>query len=505
MSQIAGLADFRQEAPPADIGLFQFPASILVFNFIFSGTTYVCAVRAGVSGWVPLDYGTDPATVIQSALNALTVGRTWKEKVVLKGSFELSASIEVFSYTSLILTDTQLTVPNGADYSIIKIEGTDVDHRNHVEIISGILEGDNPTANQHGIEMSYVFFSHFEHIYITKTNRGIYADGELRDSIFLDVVVRETTGYGWFIWGDVAGGINEVTLFHCEAYACTDWGVILNNIAGCRFIGFFSASNTLGFRASNGEGCFFILCDSDSNGAGTGYSFDNLNHSSMISCWSATNDLGVEWSGSDGISITGGFILNLNKEGIKLTSITRAVILGVSVEHPASINPNLYDALHIIDSTRIIVRDSFLTDPHVTPTMRYGVYSEGTSDYVSVFGCDVSDAVTLGINLSVGVNNIVRGNIGFVTENNLLSPAFAIDAVAVVAVVIAHGLDVTPAVEDCQLTLIEDTDVDDFTLGWIKVESTGAANVNCKVNVTGQSATGGATAKLALHVDLAAG
>ncbi|GAI36944.1 unnamed protein product, partial [marine sediment metagenome] len=87
----------------------------------------------------------------------------------------------------------------------------------------------------------------------------------------------------------------------------------------------------------------------------------------------------------------------------------------------------------------------------------------------------------------------------------VLSPAFSIDAVAVVTVTIPHGLAVTPAVEDCQLTVVEDSDVDDWEEGYVKVESVGAANVVAKVNVTAASATGGATAKLALHVDLAGG
>jgi len=68
MSTIAGLQDFRQEGPPADIGTFQLPCSVLVFQHTFAGTTYICAVRAGDRGWVLVDIGTVASTVIQAGL-----------------------------------------------------------------------------------------------------------------------------------------------------------------------------------------------------------------------------------------------------------------------------------------------------------------------------------------------------------------------------------------------------------------------------------------------------
>lgn len=70
MSVIAGLQDFRQKGPPADIGAFQVPTGVMVFQFTFSGTTYICAIRAGASGWVPIDNGTEARAVLQSAIDS---------------------------------------------------------------------------------------------------------------------------------------------------------------------------------------------------------------------------------------------------------------------------------------------------------------------------------------------------------------------------------------------------------------------------------------------------
>jgi len=43
--------------------------------------------------------GTDASAVIQSALNNLISGRTWKEKVILKGDFEINDTLSISSYT----------------------------------------------------------------------------------------------------------------------------------------------------------------------------------------------------------------------------------------------------------------------------------------------------------------------------------------------------------------------------------------------------------------------
>jgi hypothetical protein len=130
---------------------------------------------------------------------------------------------------------------------------------------------------------------------------------------------------------------------------------------------------------------------------------------------------------------------------------------------------------------------------------RHAVACVNTPAYCTIVGNNMRNVTGDGVNGAYS-NCIIRSNVGWVTEANVLSPAFAIDAVAVVAVVIPHGLDVTPVVQDCQLTVIEDTDVDDWAAGFVKVETCDAVNVNCKVRVTTASATAGATAKLALHV-----
>jgi len=67
------LMDMRGQGPPEDIGVFQFPCSILVYQHIFSGTTYIVAARHGDRGWILVSHGTDAATVLEAAVIALPV------------------------------------------------------------------------------------------------------------------------------------------------------------------------------------------------------------------------------------------------------------------------------------------------------------------------------------------------------------------------------------------------------------------------------------------------
>lgn len=102
-------------------------ASYIIFED--SGTYYA---RDGMTG--AIDYsGTDAVTMIQSALGGLTSGRTWNEKIVLKGSFLFDdVSLDIPSKTIVDLTQATLS---GFTVSPLKITGTKSD----IEIFGGRL------------------------------------------------------------------------------------------------------------------------------------------------------------------------------------------------------------------------------------------------------------------------------------------------------------------------------------------------------------------------------
>jgi len=90
--------------------------------------------------------GTDAATVIQSALNALTSGRTWKERIVFKGEFitKNGGWISVPSYTILDCREARFKLPSGGLYSeIFRMSG------GNVEIWGGIFDGNKRERGIH--------------------------------------------------------------------------------------------------------------------------------------------------------------------------------------------------------------------------------------------------------------------------------------------------------------------------------------------------------------------
>lgn len=106
-----------------------------------------------------------------------------------------------------------------------------------------------------------------------------------------------------------------------------------------------------------------------------------------------------------------------------------------------------------------------------------------------------------GATIDVTASTEIWGNKNYVTENTVYSDAFAIDAVALKTVTIPHGCHYSPRKSHVRLTVVEDTDVDDWGYDLLKVDTVDATNVTVKINVSSASATGGATAKIAMRVE----
>ena len=137
------LQDLRGLGTPADTGVFEFPCEVLVFQHVFNGVTYVCAVRHGDRGWILVNHlsltAVNNATVIQSALNALTAGRTWKETVYVRGDYTIGARVQEPSYTILGIHG-RWTLANGVNGNMI--ENSDLVGGNvEIEINGGMLYG----------------------------------------------------------------------------------------------------------------------------------------------------------------------------------------------------------------------------------------------------------------------------------------------------------------------------------------------------------------------------
>ena len=81
--------------------------------------------ESNVKGGTDYTTGTD-VVVINNALTALTGGRTWKERVVLRGNFSISSPIYVPDYTSLIIDGKIDNVATAGEHAII-LQGNKTD------------------------------------------------------------------------------------------------------------------------------------------------------------------------------------------------------------------------------------------------------------------------------------------------------------------------------------------------------------------------------------------
>ena len=114
---------------------------------IFLDSDGVAYAKSGDNGEIM--YSGDNATVINNTLNALTSGRTWRERVVIKGDFEISSTIEIPSYTILDLTGAKLKLADGTNDNMIQFVNGGQSTPRYIDIIGGILDG-NKTNNTAG-------------------------------------------------------------------------------------------------------------------------------------------------------------------------------------------------------------------------------------------------------------------------------------------------------------------------------------------------------------------
>lgn len=459
--QVAGLQDYRGEGPPGDTGTFQAAVSVIVYQFTFSGTTYTVAQRMGVRGWVLVSQATVAATVIQAAADY--VGPLGGGSIFLTRALYLITITVVFNYNNIEIfgnfmwseqdsytstpTKSGLMLANGANCSIFSFTKRKYfvhnlffwGNRGNNATGSGIITDNVPAMDMH---MSDVYVTYFP-------EEGIKLFG------------GNGVLYGVYVEG-CNDGINMSSpgnvLVGCGAWTNTRYG----------FIPYSEAA--------------FIGCNFDTNGVQAIRIYGTVTLNLIEGCQ---------------------FHENLGHCIMLTSGATNNVITGNTIWLNQVDTDDTYAGIYIgSDCTDNLVANNVIRGLITAgKAPKYGIYIGSTALRNSV-----TDNIIIGtyrtatlLNLG-GDTNRIKCNIGFVTENTVLSPAFAIDGVATVTVTIPHGLAITPAIQDCSLTVLENTNVDDWGYNLVKVDSVGAVNVVAKVNVSVASATGGATAKLSLRV-----
>jgi len=163
------------------------------------------------------DYvGDDPAYVINNAINSLTAGRTWKEKIVIKGDYVINSPVLPKSYT-VVEIQGKIKVADSAYITPIFIQNAQ-----HVDIIGGEIDGNkdnNPRPYPGGVDnlMGIWVADRCRDIRIIGTH--VHDVGDLGITVFQPVDVRDPANYS----EDILIAYNVVHDSRRDCIALDDW------------------------------------------------------------------------------------------------------------------------------------------------------------------------------------------------------------------------------------------------------------------------------------------
>jgi hypothetical protein len=208
-----------------------------------------------------------------------------------------------------------------------------------------------------------------------------------------------------------------------------------DHVNGAQIVGCYAYNNnTDGIDCYHTEGVTVNGCRSERNGL-NGFTMDSTSHyGQIIGCISKENaHNGIHLFLSGNVRVEG-CLVQSNSYG------AAGSYHGIHIESTVGDPSQGYNCL--IEGNRIL-------DSQGTKTQEYGIKMTYT-DYARIFNNDL-DGNRTGAISPVGSNNVIKDNIGYVTENS----GTATLANGNTSIAVNHGLAVTPAAGDIMVTPIE--------------------------------------------------
>jgi len=346
------------------------PESYIVY--IDGSTVYAVNGKTGA-----VDYsGSSAATVIQSAVNALTSGGM----IVLKaGSYTFNAIVEVKSNRQIVGEGYSTKITVGTDvYGAFKV--TDTSTVENVRISNICIDGNKTNQTDASNNTGLIVLDTY------KTVRNIYIDHMWFENAFFSDIVNvgpTTNPTGIHIsniystgCGDVGSGYDPHSLYltNVEDSYVQDYYV-----TGCD-------SHSFDIRTT-GKRSVFVRLHSYSPVAGFGLSLYTQD-AVFIGCKS----------------------FNAYEHGIRLSGCSRTALIGCVVMN-SSQGPGTQDGILITgSSTNNIILGCICSDDQATKTQRYGINIPAESNYNIICACQLSGNATGGLNDN-GTNNVKSANI----------------------------------------------------------------------------------------------
>ena len=345
------------------------------------------------------DYeGADATTVINQALAALTGGRTWKEKVVLKGDFEIDDSILAPSY-SVIEIQGRLKAADGASISsamaVIQNSNRALDTANNdITIIGGEIDG-NKTNNATSFE-------------------GV-AMGHTKNFVLADMLVHDAKEIG-IVTGSKATIEHWGTVLNCHSHSNTNEGFQFDGTGIIRVIGGAYYNNgTAGIHKTHGSA---VAADRMGLTIEGTFAYSNTSHGISVVKQSAVVPENISITGCQSFENGGDGIVVSECRGVTLAENVcwKNEFCGMRLWNPVDfscqgnilknndqdggVDPTNYRAGLLLNYPRGgTVTGNVCTDDQVAPTQDRGLILQGS-------GADIPDATVI-------MGNNVVGNVSF--------------------------------------------------------------------------------------------
>jgi len=429
---------------------FQTPADVIVFR---KGNLAV-AVKGDTKETIASS--TDHAETIQAAIDHLEKGKI----IIHNGEYQLSSGINITKGHVIIEGVSKGSVTLKAVASISRVISIDKpDHSAIGDIIlkNLVIYGYNKTGT--GIYTRNLWYSVFEDLEIAYCNHGIetYADSANErgghvtvsrvhshlnagdglhlyrvNSWYLEhVVASNNKGNGIYaIWVQSLKGTHVFTSTNEQN------GVRLDNCQVIDIVGLEASANTLyGVYIRGGGGATY-----------------DVRLTSIYIEASGYHGIRIEASDGDikGIRLIAPEIVKNNRVGVYIIgdgyTVEDVKIIGGRIVNNSQAGDGQYAGVYIDGvnggkSRSIFIYGTTIGNvPELGNMYQKGIQAVNDSDYIHIIGCPFKNAKTPLISL-VGVNNVVKNNEGYATENS----GTATISAGSTSVTVEHGLASTPS------------------------------------------------------------
>jgi len=327
---------------------------------------------------------TNVTAVIQSALNALTSGRTWKEKVILRGNFTIDDIIKIPSYTTLEIQG-KITLADGRNVDMFE-NSDQVNGNSYIEINGGILDGNkaNQTAG-HGIHFYRVDHSVIKEVRVVNAfNDGIRWDGP--------ATPLQTYNKLESCEALTCGGAGFYLMYHTATR-------ILNNLAddnGAR--GFLLYSIRIGCEVKGNIARY--------NGD-DGFEISECVEIELSGNTSHHNVIGLHITGGGVLDVTGWIIFGNSQHGVVVDGgVEQVTISGCGIVDNGMASDNTYDGIYV-NAIRTVIEGNVLITKMANRN-RHGIHI--LADRCTVSGNWIALMATDGIRLTDALDAIITGN-----------------------------------------------------------------------------------------------